>query len=68
MTIGKCLAYCDVSEQQILLSEYVTDASFLNQSQGQHLAGIEFGYQCFCGPQLDFNAYLTVAAANLTAA
>jgi hypothetical protein len=31
-------------------------------SQGTYLAGIEDGYQCFCGPKLDGGAALTQAA------
>lgn len=31
-------------------------------SQGTYLAGIEYGYQCFCGPSLDNGAAITQAA------
>ena len=31
-------------------------------SQGTYLAGIEYGYQCFCGPSLDNGAGITQAA------
>lgn len=34
--------------------------------QGAYLAGIEYGYQCYCGPSLDNGASIQVAAQSLS--